>query len=146
MIKKIIPFLLFSGLSFGNIILPTFKLDNTKSWNHYGEQIYHAADSHGIMWQLKFWSNNQLPLTGLNQALQAVLSNAGKDSGTVSGLGKTSQLLHASAGFDDQSASLLYIIDGSNYRVVGIQRHIPVKKCQEPKYELIAWDSRFIRD
>ncbi len=146
MMKKIILLVLISGFSFAGVIMPTFKLDGEKHWAHYGEQNYHPADSFGMMHQLNFWSENQLPQTQLNQALQAVMSKKGKDSGTVTGLGKTTQLLHASAGFDDQSASLLYIVDGSNYRVVGIQRHIPVKKCQEPKYELVAWDERFSRD
>ncbi|MBP6217826.1 MAG: hypothetical protein KA436_04490 [Oligoflexales bacterium] len=145
MAKKLLLFIILamtSSLSYAGILLPTFYADPTTRIR-YGEQHYHSDDPSGILWQLRYWSHNQLHPSALSQALNDILSNRGKFSGTVNLGALKYNLYHSSAGKDEKTATLFFILEQEFTRIIGIARHVQVQPRQPPKYEIVAWDDRY---
>lgn len=130
--------------SYADITLPTFK-DTAAGRMHFGDQDYKTCDSDGIKWQLNYWSNGQLEQTALTQALNDVVSDKGKPTGNINVSGTPHIVYHASAGFEKNSATLFYINVGGNSRIIGIGKHVVMKPCQAPIYDVTVWDARFGR-
>jgi hypothetical protein len=142
--------LLLTGLMsfnvYADIVMPTFYAHPTDR-KRYGEQTYRADDIKGILWQLNYWSFSLLNETALSQSLNDVIFGKGKYSGTielnVEDRSTTFDLYHASAGLDKKTATLFFIKQGENQRIIGIGRHVKTKINQGPKYEILVWDDRY---
>ncbi len=146
--KKFLSFSLLamiSTFSYADILLPTFYA-HAITRVRFGEQQYRSHDQAGILWQLNYWSHKQLQPAALSQALNDVIADRGKCSGTVKLGDLEYQLYHSSAGKGDKTATLFFIVEGELSRIIGIAKHVQVQPCLPPKYEKLAWDDRYIID
>lgn len=125
-----------------DILMPTFYAHHTDR-TIYGEQRYRASDISGILWQLNYWSFESLPPSAVSQALNAVLSGQRKHSGLVETEDGIHDLYHASAGTIKGTATLFFINEGENQRIIGIAKHVETKINQPPSYKIISWDKRY---
>ncbi len=139
--------LFISPICHSTILIPTFFAHDTERVR-YGEQLYSPGDMLGMLWQLSYWSLDSLVRPALSQALNGILSGGGKASGNVQSESGSYTLFHSSAGnMNDPktTATLFYIVTAGVACIVGIAKHVIVKRNQPPIYEIIGWDDRYIR-
>lgn len=138
-----------STLAFADIILPKFKVD--KSGRHFvGYQKYPKKRNYDILFQLGFWSNNEVSKIGMNSVLTNVFDSDATPTGQVTLKDETSSpkfaLYHASTGKKDagkNAATLFFIEDGEDMRIIGVGKHREIDHCKKPQYDIFAWDERY---